>query len=115
MIIDHEWSKHGTCSGLDQYTYLNNGVNSLLKYPTPSRITNNVGGNVSAADLRADFGASYISLQCTYSAGKYFLNGAYLCLSRDAQTGLPGGKTSCPADVFAEDNCKADTIYIASF
>jgi len=108
---DHEWTKHGTCSGLAQADYFTHALNVVKTYGTPSIISSNVGKTISSASVREAFGgATYASLQCT--AGKYF-NGAFMCLSYE--NGVPTGKTVCPADVQAEDTCGTGDIIIQAF
>lgn len=107
---EHEWTKHGTCSGLTQANYFQNALNVLKTYPTPAIISASVGKDVSAADVRAAFGgAEYVSLQC--ENGQY-LSGAFLCLSQ--KNGIPNGQVVCPADVHAEDTCTSATIGVPS-
>jgi ribonuclease I len=110
-ITEHEWTKHGTCTGSPQQQYFQNALNVLNKIGTPSRVSENVGKTISAADLRNDFGGSaYVSLQC--SSGQ-FLAGAYLCIAQS--NGQPGAQTKCGADVVAEDTCTMETITINTF
>ncbi len=111
ICIDHEWSKHGTCSSLTQPTYFGDSLNLIKKIGTPASVTANVGGTLSAATLRNDMGgAQYVSLQCV--SGQY-LSGAFICLSQS--NGVPGGKQICPADVQKEDTCTKATLIIQSF
>jgi ribonuclease T2 len=108
---NHEWTKHGTCSGLDQLTYFNAVINLSKQAGTPSLISNNVGGSINANDLRNTYGgSSYVSLQCT--AGTYFV-GTFTCYNRNSD-GTVGSLSKCPADVIAEDTCTTTTISIAS-
>ncbi len=107
--IAHEWGKHGTCSGLNQYDYLTSAINVLKKFGTPSSVTENINKSYSADQLRADWGgSSTISLQCTN--GQY-LSGAFMCLAYGTN-GIPGGRVTCPADVHAEDTCTGSTVFI---
>merc|ERR1719502_1474299 len=53
---DHEWTKHGTCSGLNQTVYFNTTINLVKDFGTPSIVTNNVGKSVNADDIRDAFG-----------------------------------------------------------
>jgi ribonuclease T2 len=110
-FVDHEWTKHGTCSGLSQTDYFTNALNVLKTYGTPSVISDNVGKYVSSDTIRASFGGKeYASLVCT--SGKY-LNGVYMCLNQ--VNGVPNGKTVCPADVQSEDTCGTGDIFIQTF
>jgi len=108
---EHEWTKHGTCSGLTQFEYFQNTLNLIKSFGTPKSVTAAVGGTISAASLRNDFGGSeYVSLQCT--SGKY-LNGAYTCWSK--VNNLPTAQIVCGTDVQKEDTCTASTLTVTSF
>lgn len=108
---DHEWTKHGTCTGLSQVDYFQGALDLLQSFGTPSLITNNAGGSVDAATLRAAYGGpTMASLQCT--AGS-FINGVYSCWS--TANGKVSGRISCPDDVQKEDTCTATTVLISTF
>lgn len=52
----HEWSTHGTCSGLDQETYWSDTIHRVhLNIPTPEIIANNTGHMVSLADIQSAY------------------------------------------------------------
>ena len=107
----HEWTKHGTCSGLTQQAYFTEAINLSKLAGTPSLISSNIGDTISASSLRDAYGgASYVSLQC--SGGSYFV-GTYTCYNRNTD-GTVGAQTTCPSDVIAEDTCSATTISIDS-
>lgn len=108
---EHEWTKHGTCTGLSQYNYFQNTINLIKKFGTPSVVTANVGGSVSASSLRQAFGGStMVALQC--ESGQY-LSGAYTCWSQS--NGVPQQQITCPSDVQKEDTCTSSTVKITSF
>ncbi len=108
---EHEWTKHGTCSGLTQYNYFQDSINLLKKFGTPASVTANVGGNISATTLRNDFGgSSKVALQCN---GGAYLVGAYTCWSQT--NGVPSAQITCPSDVISEDTCTKTTLYIQAF
>ena len=108
---DHEWSKHGTCSGLDQLTYFQSVINLHAKVGTPTTITNALGSSVDATTLRNSFGgATMVALQCT--SGQY-LNGVYTCYNQ--VNGLVTEQTVCPVSVQQEDTCTAQLIKIQQF
>jgi len=107
---DHEWTKHGTCTGLSQSTYFSNAL-TVGKTATPSIISSNVGKSVSADSIREAFGGkTYASLQC--ESGKYF-SGVYQCYNN--VNGVPSGVTPCPLDVQAEDTCTSSSVTIEAF
>jgi ribonuclease T2 len=110
---EHEWSKHGTCSGLSQDDYFQATVNLAKSFGTPQSLQDaaKAGTTLSADTLRNDMGgASYASLQCT--SGKY-LNGVYTCWNQS--NGLPTTQTQCPSDVQKEDTCTSSTLSIQTF
>lgn len=108
---EHEWSKHGTCTGLSQVDYFQSTINLIKKFGTPASVTNAVGGTVSASTLRSDMGgASFVSLQC--ESGKY-LSGAFTCWSQS--NGIPTVQQKCPTDVQSEDTCSSSTISVTGF
>ena len=113
LFWQHEWAKHGTCSGLDQVEYFTQAINLLKngKITTPSAISKNVGGSVSAATIRAAYGGkNYVSLQCS---GRY-LSQAYTCWNKD-NTGKPTTQRACPSEVVRKDSCRGDSVNIAAF
>lgn len=108
---EHEWTKHGTCSGLSQYDYFSKTLSLGKSFGTPASVTNAVGSTISASNLREDFGgAAYVALQCV--SGKY-LSGAYTCW--DQKNGAPTTQRECPSDVVAEDTCTSSTLSVQSF
>lgn len=110
---DHEWTKHGTCSGLSQINYFNATVALIESFGTPSIYSDAVGSTIDASSLRDAFGgASYASLQCDSSK---YVNGVYTCWGRDSVTHLPTVQIKCPSDVISEDTCKVDTLTVSSF
>jgi ribonuclease T2 len=108
---NHEWTKHGTCTGLSQYDYFSKTLSLIKSFGTPASVTNAVGSTLSASSLRNDFGgSSKVALQC--QSGSY-LSGAYTCWNQS--NGLPTTQRECPADVIAEDTCTASTLTVQSF
>ena len=108
---EHEWSKHGTCSGLSQYDYFNDSINLIKKFGTPYMYTQAVGSTVNADDLRTAFGGTTkATLQCS---GVY-ITGVFTCWSRDSN-GHPDQQVVCPSDVQGEDTCSSDELTVVSF
>ena len=107
---EHEWSKHGTCTGLTQEKYFESAVDLLLRYGSPSILSDAVGGRLSATELRASMGgASMVSLQCDGSK-KDTLSGAFTCWTQ--KYGIPGTQIICPDDVRKEDSCSTDILVV---
>lgn len=108
----HEWTKHGTCSGMTQYDYMNDSINLIKQLGTPADFTAAVGGTIDADQLRDLFGGkTKASLQC--ESGNYVV-GVFTCWDHDSE-GHPTTQVDCPSDVQAEDTCSATTLDVASF
>jgi ribonuclease T2 len=103
----HEWSKHGTCSGLKQKEYFESALKHAM--PTPEMIQH--GSTVDkVALLEAYGGPDKVVAVC--------INGRYLsevrsCLSV-GEDGSPQVQIPCPPKALQEDNC-GDTIIIPRF
>jgi ribonuclease T2 len=118
-LWNHEWGKHGTCSGLDQKTYFSTAMNVELSMPTPDVITQNIGNSCALSDLQAAYGAQ----QC--DEGGDCIAG-FNCQSQNGQLYLAGVTTcwdttftqiTCPAAVLSSQGkqCTDSTVYIQSF
>ena len=104
----HEWTKHGTCSGLTQTNYFNTTINLAQQFGTPSIFTQNTGKSVNADDLRTALGGkTKASLICS---GGNKLTGAYTCWSQS--NGEPTKQTTCPSCVQQEDTCSSSSVSI---
>jgi len=107
---EHEWSKHGTCSGLSQIQYFNQSLSLLQKLGTPIDLSKAVGGTLSADQLRKDFGgASKCSLKCIGNC----LSEVYTCW--EESNGVPTNQVDCPPDVVSHDSCSTSTLTIREF
>ena len=105
---EHEWTKHGTCSGLSQYEYFAAAIALTSVLMTPDLINESIGSSVNADLLRTSIApAASVSLQCNHQQ----LVGIYTCWRQNEN--LPASLVECPADVMQEDKCKAtDEVYI---
>lgn len=106
----HEWSKHGTCSGLSQLDYFNQALDLTNRIPTPTALYKYIGHNMSASALRLGFGGTnYVALLCN----NQILNGVYTCWQQ--ANNIPSVQIACPASVVKEDTCaSSDDIIILS-
>ena len=104
---EHEWTKHGTCSGLSQYDYFTTALSLTNVLTTPEIIHNYIGSNVSTEALRSSITAlPSVSLQCH----NQMLVGLYTCWQQD--NNIPSKLVACPDDVIHEDTCTASYVYI---
>jgi ribonuclease T2 len=106
---EHEWDKHGTCSGLSQYNYFQQAILLAETFITPEILHKyiNTTNALSSASLRDSLGGStYAALQCSDTD---ILTGVYTCWSH-----IPVLQIECPASVQSEDTCTAEylTIYL---
>jgi ribonuclease T2 len=104
---EHEWSKHGTCSGLSQYDYFSHALQMFVH--TPPLVGKHYGESVEKDALVKAFGGGVI-LRC---AGGKFLSEVRVCLSMDKQ-GVPLERITCPEVLTEESNCP-DMVYLAKF
>lgn len=113
---EHEWSKHGTCSGLSQDNYFEMALTHVL--PTPAIVKDNYGMSLSKSDLLKGYNSSDVNdintmdvvLICT---GKRFLSEIRICLAKNPD-GTVSHRIHCPVQVQKESNCGMD-ISIAKF
>lgn len=107
-LIEHEWSKHGTCSGLSQQDYFATleraygSVNIPREYQSPGRQV-----YAKPADLLRNFAAANRALPpeaFRVLCGGRYLSEVRVCLTRD----LKG--RACSAGV--RDTCRADEIIL---
>mmetsp|Transcript_2361 Transcript_2361/g.3519 ORF Transcript_2361/g.3519 Transcript_2361/m.3519 type:complete len:309 (+) Transcript_2361:116-1042(+) len=120
---DHEWTKHGTCTGLTQDEYFDTALNHFL--PTPNLVNASYGGSVSKEaleqayreELRLHVGRDKdgvdgddVVLVCS---GQKYLSEVRVCVGR-SKDGSGSSRIRCIPEVINEGNC-GDKIYIAKF
>ncbi|GLE01429.1 hypothetical protein PINS_up010259 [Pythium insidiosum] len=117
----HEWTRHGTCSGLEQTTYFTRAVDIIRNgtLSTPTLMQQNVGKSVSTADLRAAFKRDVdgdeddnVVLKCDHNN---HLAQAFTCWAKDDATNEPTTRRACPAHILSEDTCRSETVEIIAF
>nr|CCA21045.1 conserved hypothetical protein [Albugo laibachii Nc14] len=112
----HEWSKHGTCSNLDQIAYFQGSIDLLKQNVsmTPEIIQQHVGKHVNTAIARAAYSQTGamddVVLQCRGQA----LAEIHMCWSRDEQY-RPKARIVCPPHVLKGDTCRSEFIFIRAF
>ncbi len=108
---DHEWTKHGTCTGLKQKEYFEATLDLQTRFGSPAILAESVGKNVSASTLRDSMGgAKWASLQCNQGV---YLSGVYTCWHQ--VDGLPTLQRECTTEVQKEDTCSGSQLIVSSF
>jgi ribonuclease T2 len=100
FLADHEWPKHGSCTGLDAGKYFQQSIDALRALPgddgTPKPLADSIGKRIKATELRAAFeDPSSVVLSCD---PKCNLSQVGICLASGSD-GLPKGRTACPTNV----------------
>ncbi|EWM20292.1 conserved unknown protein, partial [Nannochloropsis gaditana] len=104
--------KHGTCTGLDQYTYMTTTIAGITT-ATPTLLGEMAATAAAASpphppslplpDLETAFGGPGMAvLMCN---GKKYLTGVYTCWTKDSGTHKPYARMQCPPAVVAEGTC----------
>ena len=99
----HEWSKHGTCTGLTPTEYFQTAL--AYQLPTPSLVGEAYGQSLSQQELLSSLQYDVV-LRC--SSGKY-LQEVRACLT------VQGQLMDCPSTLLQQGNCNQEYILIASF
>lgn len=117
----HEWTRHGTCSGLSQVEYFSHAVNLIRNgtVETPSLVQESVGKSVAIADLRSAFssggsGSSKPAAVLKCMDGGDVLSQVFSCWSKDEKN-VPVARRECPDHVLKEDTCSRAMIKIPAF
>jgi len=111
---DHEWGKHGTCSGLDDYDYLWQAISVHEVLMTPPVISSHTGSSVLLPELMVYYSGSsgscpqgspcIVGLNCSDG----YLSDVTTCWTK------AGIQRTCPWEVIDHSKCP-DTIKIRSF
>ncbi|RLN95721.1 hypothetical protein BBJ28_00005311 [Nothophytophthora sp. Chile5] len=115
----HEWTRHGTCSGLPQVAYFTDAINlerNETLAPTPKLVQDNVGGQVDVKALRTAFGDAALKCQRSHSNGASLtlLSQVFTCWQKDEHN-VPTKRCACPAHIHSEDTCGKGSISIPAF
>ena len=101
-LYDHEWKKHGTCTGLDAEGYfllsknLKESVVIPAEYDSPEEPfrTDADGLKEAFAQVNPEFSTDALAVYCSGSGR--FLKELFVCFSKDGQT------TGCSAEVLSK-------------
>jgi len=131
---EHEWTKHGTCSGLSQHEYFNAALSHFVSTPPvvydyylinskqehqastdPAYSTNEeIEGDIAFLKsfpkqllLIGYGGPGNVVLTCS---NKKYLSEIRMCFGKDEVTHLPLERITCPDSVMKEDSCGDDIV-----
>ncbi len=115
-LRQHEWQKHGTCSGLNQHDYFRLALQAFSLFPTADIIQLNVGGSVDMRSLAAAYNATGCSsgsscnaaVQCDKSNGQQYFAAVVTCWSKSLR------QMTCPGSVISKV-CSSGPVGIRGF
>ena len=104
-LLNHEWHKHGTCTGLTQEEYLKATLEAQKLYKTPEVIKDNIGDHTDYNSITAAFGGEQmVNTFCKTKNKKQYLDQIHHFLDKNLR---PIKKK------YHSTNCKKDAaIYV---
>src|SRR5215469_7121606 len=106
-LVAHEWTTHGTCSGLDADAYFKLVRRAFETVKVPARLTNpNTMLSITPQQLKEEFVTANPRLKAedlAVSCGNNYLTGISVCLDKQLQA------RACEAI----RNCRANSIKVA--
>merc|ERR1712129_482732 len=102
----HEWTKHGTCTGMDQGAYFGAALDAYAD--APGLIRDNYGGSVLLRELEGFYDGNAVVV----CQGNY-LSEVRKCLAV-GEGGEPSNPIKCPGSVRVEGNCE-ETVIVPAF
>jgi len=99
FLADHEWPKHGSCTGLAPADYFRAALGAMKALPgegTPDALRGAIGGEIALADLARAFGVprDAVLLGCDAQCR---LQSVSFCLAHDARN-QPTTAMACPTN-----------------
>jgi ribonuclease T2 len=104
FLANHEWPKHGSCTGLDERAYFEAAVDAMKAIGgagTSEALAHAVGSDVDRESLARSFGVPVESVLLSCDADCR-LSQVSFCLARE-DTGLPGAPSPCPESATRAD------------
>ena len=102
-LVAHEWSTHGTCSGLDAESYFKLLRRAFTSVRIPEKFVNaRENFSVTPEDLKRDFvqaNPTFSSGEMTVSCGNNYLTAVSLCLNKDLKPMACQNLRDCRANV----------------
>ena len=121
-LWSHEWHNHGTCTGMDQYTYFSTALQLLV--PTPAIVKERYSSNGGGVVTRSELLAGYSFTTAAASADSYlvddlkgeketilicsedgYLSEVTLCYEKKTLTYLHDEKPKCHTDEACNAEC----------
>jgi len=102
-LVAHEWTTHGTCSGLDADAYFQLMRQAYVSVKIPSQLGSPKRMfSIPPQELKQDFVAANPQLKAedlAVSCGNNYLTGVYVCLDKQLQPRACEGLRDCRANV----------------
>ena len=102
-LVAHEWSTHGTCSGLDAESYFKLLRRAFTSVKIPEKFVNaRENFSIAPEDVKRDFlqaNPNFSSAEMTVSCGNNYLTAVSLCLSKDLKPVACQNLRDCRAHV----------------
>ncbi|EAN2945085.1 ribonuclease [Salmonella enterica] len=83
-LMKHEWEKHGTCYGKNQYEYFNDFINLKKTIADNKKILENIGEEVLFSEIKTWFPQN-TSFRCISKDKKQYLFEVYYLLTSDGK------------------------------
>jgi ribonuclease T2 len=108
-LVEHEWAKHGTCSGLSQKDYFDEADEAFHSIKIPGQYAELATAlNVSPSDIRGQFvaanpkvGEQEFVIEC--SGNSRYLSEVHACLTKDLE-----GR-ACNREELSKE-CRSDSV-----
>lgn len=102
-LVAHEWSTHGTCSGLDAESYFKLLRQAFASVKVPSRFAApQENFSISPQDVKSDFvqaNPRFSGAEMTVSCGNNYLTAVSLCMTKDLKPTACQNLRDCRANV----------------
>jgi ribonuclease T2 len=113
---EHEWTKHGTCTGLTQDEYFDTALKHFL--PTPKIVRENYGGRSSvtrdqlleAYRIDSDQNSDALGDVVLVCSGRKYLSEVRVCVAK-GNDGSGTRRIKCIPEVEREGNCGDEIVF----
>jgi ribonuclease T2 len=102
-LVAHEWSTHGTCSGLDAESYFKLLRQAFTSIKIPGRLTApRESFSIPPQEVKSDFAKAnpnFTTEEMTVSCGNNYLTAVSLCMTKDLKATACQNLRDCRANV----------------